>query len=115
VGSEGSILVLGKQNFGVCGVNPEGPAPSHLCGSYKPLAHGPEESSLVAGDTQFVQESPPDFPRLFVGLELMHLLPVPAANLISRNPFGKVDLILHLCARCFATSASVTMFSHNLQ
>jgi len=80
VGSEGSILLLGKQNFGVCVVDPEGSVPSHLCGSNKPLAHGPEESSLVAGDAQFAQESPPHFPGLFVGLELMHLLPVPSCS-----------------------------------
>jgi len=92
---EGSILVLGEQNFWMCGVDPEGLAPSHLCGGNEPLAHGPEESSLVAGDAQFVQEPPPRFPGLFIGLELVHLLPVPAANLVSLNPFSKVELVLH--------------------
>jgi len=92
--------MLGKQNFWMCGVDPEGPAPSHLIGGNKPLAHGPEECSLVAGDAQFVQEPPSHFPGLFVGLELVLVLPIPAANLISLNPFGKAELILHLGARC---------------
>jgi len=33
-----------SENFKMCGVDPEGPAPSHLCGGNEPLAHGPEKS-----------------------------------------------------------------------
>jgi len=82
----------------MCGVDPKGTTPSHLCWGNKLLAQGPEESSLVTVGAQFVQEPPSHLPGLFVGLELVHLLPILATNVISLtdNPFCKAELILHL-------------------
>jgi len=92
--------MLRKQNVRMSGFDPEGPTPSHLRWGDKPLAHGPEESTLAVVDAQFVQKPPPHLPCLFVGLELVHLLPIPATNLMFLNPFCRAELILHLGARC---------------